>query len=194
MGAAPVGTRGKRRVSDSSELLPVTNDRNPDLPQRSGSFQAMVRAGNSVTAYLRTGRGDPVVLLRRAQHADALWGIVLGEVSQSFRAIVPEHAPPGAEFGPWFRAFLDGLGLGTVRVVSDAHFGRCCADAGLLDPDWLSMLVVLDDSDAMGRFAASLDPDVHPLVKIARVVSGDDVYGVVERTVAHLRERSSTVG
>jgi hypothetical protein len=154
----------------------------------------MVRAGNSVTAYLRTGRGDPVVLLRRAQHADALWGIALGEVSQSFRAIVPEHAPPGAEFGPWFRTFLDGLGLGAVRVVSDAHFGQCCADAGLLDPDWLSMLVVLDDSEAMTRHFASLDPDLHPQVRMAHVVSSDDVYDVVERTVAHLRGRSGAVG
>jgi len=165
----------------------VTYERTSDLPQRSGSFQAMVRAGDSVTSYLRTGKGEPVVLLRRTRHLEPLWGIVLAEVSHSFRAIVPEHAPDGEHFATWFRSFLDGLGLGAVRVVSDAHFGMCCVDAGVLDPDWLSVLVVLAESGEAQRLAHLLEANQAPAVTTALVLTDDaDAYGVAERALVHL--------
>jgi hypothetical protein len=137
--------------------MPVTNDRSSDIPQRSGSFQAMVRAGDSITAYLRTGKGNPVILLRRNGHADALWGLVLAEVGKGYRAIIPERAPHGAEFADWFRSFVDGLGLGAAGVVADAHFGACFSDVRLLDPDWLTTLVVVCDRDEADAVRAALD-------------------------------------
>jgi len=176
--------------------MPVTYDRSSDLPQRSGSFQAMVRAGNSVTSYLRTGRGDPVVLLRRPRHEDALWGVLLAEVSHTFRAIVPEHSPTGAEFGEWFRSFLDGLGLGAVGVVSDAHFSMCCLDANLLDPDWLSTLVVVDSAASCAEVAAifaSTDTAIAARVQVSAIPSDDvDQHDVAVRAVQQLRDRGGT--
>lgn len=155
----------------------------------------MVRAGNSVTSYLRTGRGDPVVLLRRPRHQDALWGVLLGEVSHTFRAIVPEHSPTGAEFGDWFRSFLDGLGLGAVGVVSDAHFGMCCLEANLLDPDWLSALVVVDDAGACADVTAALsstEPSISARVHVVAVAGTDaDDHDVALRAVRELRIRSN---
>lgn len=135
----------KHSVSKSNDNIGVTTDRISDIPQRSGSFQAMVRVGDAVTAYLRTGKGEPVIVLRRADAPDVLWAHVLAEVSSRFRAILPERAPEGAAFAPWFRSFLDGLGLGAVRVVADAHFGICCTQSGVHDPDWISMLVIVAD-------------------------------------------------
>ncbi len=177
----------------------MTYDRSSDLPKRSGSFQAMVRAGNSVTSYLRTGRGAPVVLLRRATHDDPLWGIVLAEVSHGFRAIVPEFAPTGDEFASWFRSFLDGLGLGAVFVVSDAHFGMCCIDAGLLDPDWLSALVVITDRAEGGRLSAALADRTDTVVGPGVVFTNDvdhavDHHDIALRAVQLLRKRSGAVG
>jgi hypothetical protein len=175
--------------------MTVTNDRTSDLPQRSGSFQAMVRAGDSVTAYLRTGKGEPVVLLRRAGHADALWGLLLAEVSSAFRAILPEQAPPGDSFASWFRSFLDGLGLGTVRVVADAHFGVRCAESGLLDPDWLTILVVVTDDvehsavrRAFEETIATNGPSNVPTTII--VNDGASWHAVAADTVARLRSRT----
>ncbi len=155
----------------------MTYDRYSDLPQRSGAFQAVVRAGDSVTAYLRMGRGQPVVLLRHAAHDEAIWGMVLSEVGQRHRAIVPEQAPDGADFPAWFALFLDGLGLGAVGVVSDAHFGMCCLDADVTHPDRITTLVILADADS----AASLS------TSSATMPSDDAMQGAVRSPVYVLR-------
>ena len=140
-----------------------------------------------------------MVLLRRATHDDPLWGVVLAEVSHGFRAIVPEYAPTGDEFASWFRSFLDGLGLGAVFVVSDAHFGMCCIDAGLLDPDWLSALVVLTDRAEGGNVSHALADRTETAVS-ADLIHTDgvdhalDPHEVALRAVQRLRERSGAVG
>lgn len=186
---------GKRTVSSTSEFRTVTYDRNSDLPQRSGSFQAMVRAGESVTAYLRTGKGEPVVLLRRTSNGDSIWGLLMGEVSNSFRVIVPERAPEGDDFAQWFRSFLDGLGLGTVRVVADAHFGARCAETGLLDPDWLTMLVVVsnaaEQATVTAAFAAYADAGVATTIL---TTDGEDPMHIASRTVQQLKVSSPAPG
>lgn len=175
----------------------MTYDRTSDLPQRSGSFQAMVRAGNSVTAYLRTGKGEPVVLLRRTGHDDALWAYLLAEVSNSFRAILPEQAPQGADFASWFPSFLDGLGLGAVRVVADAHFGVRCAETGLLDPDWLTVLVVVSNRDEHDRVSNALAAGVRaePAIPTTIVTSdADDPYAVAAHAVHLLKAAKTSTG
>ncbi len=147
------------------KLSLVTTNRTSDLPQRSGSFQAMVRAGDSMTSYLRSGRGEPVILLRRTRVDDAadaalhesLWGLVLGDVSSAYRAILPDHAPNGADFATWFRSFLDGLGLGAVRVVADASYALRCIESDLLCADWIVMLVVVTTAADHASVQAALD-------------------------------------
>jgi hypothetical protein len=134
----------------------VTYNQTPDIPQRSGSFQALVRAGNSVTAYVRTGKGETVLILRREGYAEQLWALVLEQVATGFRAILPEKVPDGAEFTLWFKSFLDGLGLGVVRVVADAHYGILCAESGLLDPELLTVLVVISHAAEYDAITRSL--------------------------------------
>ena len=185
----------KRTVSAGDEYWFVTNDRYSDLPQRSGSFQAMVRAGDSVTAYLRSGRGDPVVLLRRTDLADPVWGTILAEVAGRFRAILPEKVPEGDGFASWFRSFLDGLGLGTVRVVADAHYGMSCATTGMLDPDWLSSLVVVCPATDRDRVAAALQAAAEPLVSTAIIDSdGQDQDRVAADVLRLLTATASSTG
>lgn len=186
---------GKRAVSVAREVSSVTYDRISDLPQRSGSFQAMVRAGESVTAYLRTGKGEPVVLLRRASLADGLWGAVLNEVATAFRAILPERAPEGDDFASWFRSFVDGLGLGAVRVVADAHFGLRCAETGLLDPDWLTMLVVVANEEERSAVAAVLAglPDAQVATAIL-ITDGETPVTIATRTVQQLKDSHPSIG
>lgn len=185
----------KQGVSGADELWFVTNDQDSHLPQRSGSFQAMVRAGNSVTAYLRTGKGEPVILLRRAHHADALWGLILSEVSHSFRAIVPEHAPTGEEFATWFRSFLDGLGLTAISVVADAHFAIRCAQSGLLDAEWLTVLVVVSSIAERDVVAEALRTPAGETVNAAIVVDdAESPHAVATTAVNHLKSLRASLG
>jgi hypothetical protein len=176
------------------DLWFVTNDQDSHLPQRSGSFQAIVRAGNSITAYLRTGKGEPVILLRRATHADLLWGHVLAEVSHSFRAIVPEHAPVGDEFATWFRSFLDGLGLSAIRVVADAHFAIRCAESGLLDAEWLTVLVVVSSIAERDLVANALRAAGAPVATAIVVDEADNPLTVATTAVNHLRTLTTSPG
>ena len=171
----------------------VTYNQTSDLPQRSGSFQALVRAGNSVTAYVRTGKGEPVIILRRAGYAEQHWAVVLDQVATSYRAIVPEKAPEGSEFPAWFRSFLDGLGLGTVRVVADAHFGVRCTESGLLDPEMLTVLVVVSHAAEYDAITRSLARETVMRVP-ALIVSadGEDPQAVALLTVRQLQSRPQT--
>ena len=164
----------------------VTYNQTPDIPQRSGSFQALVRAGNSVTAYIRTGKGEPVIILRRAGYAEQLWALVLDQVATGFRAIVPESAPEGSEFAAWFRSFLDGLGLGTVRVVADAHYGVRCAESGLLDPEMLTVLVVISHAAEYDAISRSLARE--SVVRVPAIIVSADTNDPQEIALLTVRQ------
>jgi len=149
----------------------------------------MVRAGNSVTAYVRTGKGEPVLILRRPGYAEPLWALVLDQVATSYRAILPEKAPEGAEFAPWFRSFLDGLGLGIVRVVADAHYGVRCAESGLLDPELLTVLVVLSDAAEYDAITRSLARE--SVVRVPAIIVSTDTNDPQEIALLTVRQLQS---
>ena len=132
-------------------------------------------------------------VLRRAGQAERLWNLVLDEVANSYRAILPERAPEGAGFETWFRTFLDGLGLGTVRVVADAHFGVRCAESGLLDPEMLTVLVVVSHAAEYDAITRSLARETVMRVP-ALIVSadGEDPQAVALLTVRQLQSRPQT--
>lgn len=102
-----------------------------------------MRAGNAVVAYLRTGNGQPVLLLRRAGTDDALWAALLETTATRFRVILPESMPEVASFTEWFAAFHDGLGLGPVRVVADATYGLPVLRLTLLQGERIERVVML---------------------------------------------------
>ena len=107
----------------------MTYDKTAELP-RSGTFRAMVRAGDSVTAYLRTGNGKPVILLRTSAQHERLWAIMLDQLSLGFRVIVPEVAPDPLSLDEWFAAFHDGLGIGAVSLVVDDNYAAAATHLG----------------------------------------------------------------
>ena len=164
----------------------VTYNQTSDIPQRSGSFQAMVRAGNSVTSYVRTGKGEPVIILRRPGSAEPLWALVLDQVATSYRAILPDKAPEGAEFAIWFKSFLDGLGLGIVRVIADAHYGVLCAESGLLDPELLTVLVVISQAAEYDAITRSLARE--SVVRVPAIVVSADTSDPHETALLTVRQ------
>jgi hypothetical protein len=165
----------------------VTYDQSAELP-RSGAFRAVVRAGESVTAYLRTGNGKPVVLLRAADHPVRLWEQTLAQLSLGFRVIVPELAPDPATLSEWFAAFHDGLGIGAVCLVVDDSYAAAAIALTLGHGSRIERLVFVsrgaEADQQIGTIADHLSRELHPLLVIA---GSDPVDAVVERVAEFLR-------
>lgn len=148
----------------------VTYDKTADIP-RSGRFRAMVRAGESVTAYLRTGNGKPVILLRVADHHDRLWALTLEQLSLGHRVILPELAPDPSTLDDWFGAFHDGLGIGAASLVVDDNYAVPALRLALAHGSRVERLVFVSTrtsaSDQTGALQDSWGSDAHRLLVIA---------------------------
>lgn len=95
------------------------------LPQRSGTFRAVVHAGTAATAYLRIGTGRPVVCLRST--ATPAWDLLIARLSSAFCVLVPDLPATTPAAPDWLTSFLDGLGLTDAIVVAESP-------AGVVDP------------------------------------------------------------
>ena len=146
----------------------MSNDPSSALPQRSGTFRAVVQAGSTVTSYLRAGAGRPVVVLSRTAPDHAPTSALIETLRTAFRVMVPQLALEPAASMEWLAAFLDGLGLHQVGIIVDQAlapellgFAReepqrvdrivILADAGGTHPTWdgvtRPVLLVADDAD-----------------------------------------------
>lgn len=142
--------------------------------------------GDTVTAYLRAGAGRPVVLLRTVDGPDPLWGALMSGLTSHFRVIVPTAPPAHVEFGPWLRAFLDGLGLLQVGVVAEAAVAVCVLGFAMADPDRVSHLVLIssDGNGSANVDGALADPSRSaglPLLVVHPDSPGDDAAHTVRR-------------
>lgn len=180
-----------------------TSDRAADIPQRSGSFQAVVRAGDAVVAYLRTGAGKPVLLLRRADSDVLLWATLLERISEQFRVLLPESMPDEASFANWFAAFHDGLGLGPVRIVADSAYGVAVLRMALVHSDRVDRLViftnaagddvdgVLADGSAVAEHGLAAGVAGHPVLFVPKQA---ETHDVAIRVVKYLQGQSTPIG
>ena len=131
----------------------------------------MVRAGESVTAYLRTGNGKPVILLRIADHHDRLWALTLEHLSLGYRVILPEVAPDPATLDDWFAAFHDGLGIGAASLVVDDNYAVAATRLVLAHGSRIERLVFVSTNSSAGELVGSISDtwshESHPLLVIA---------------------------
>ncbi len=164
----------------------VTIDKASELP-RSGAFRAVVRAGESVTAYLRAGNGKPVVLLRGADHHVRLWEQALAQLSQRFRVIVPEMSPDPATLSEWFAAFHDGLGIGATSLVVDDNYAAAATRLALAHASRIERVVFVtrgaSADEQVGAIADSVSHESHALLVIT---GAEPVEVVTERIVEFL--------
>ena len=160
-----------------------------EAPPRSGRFRAMVRAGENVTAYLRTGNGKPVILLRIADHHDRLWALTLEHLSLGYRVILPEIAPDPASLDDWFAAFHDGLGIGAASLVVDDNYAVPATRLALAHGSRIERVVFVSTRSSTGEQVGALtnawSSESHPLLVIA---GQEPVDEVAKRIVAFLRE------
>ena len=122
-------------------------DQNSEIPTRTGSFRAAVRAGTTVTEYARAGSGQPLLLLLTdAVEADSFAGRVLAGVADHFRVIAPAQIPTKEDFATWLADFLDGLGLIQTSIVTEDRFGVPVLGFALLEPSRVDRLIILSDT------------------------------------------------
>lgn len=119
----------------------------PTVAPRSGTFHAIVRAGDSVTPYVRMGNGKPVLILRQSGRQSALWSMILTGLSTTNRVMMPEVSPELSTLAEWFAEFHDGLGIGPVRIVADERYGLSVLRLALLHGERVAQVVVLSSAD-----------------------------------------------
>ena len=91
-----------------------------EIPVRTGTFRAVVRAGATVTSYERTGHGDPVLLLVGPEEdiATPFWQAIKRAIGAQFRLVVPDPSPATGDLSGWLGNFLDGLGVEAASFVA----------------------------------------------------------------------------
>lgn len=149
-----------------------------ELPQRSGTFRAVVRVGATITEYLRSGRGRPVLMLRPPEPTGPLWDELLATTAGSLKVIVPEVMPQADDPAAWFAAFLDGLGLQQVAVVAHGVHASLTYDLAARDPERISRCILID-----GQGPPPRQPLTQPLLLLP---ADGDVADTVEAVVRFL--------
>jgi pimeloyl-ACP methyl ester carboxylesterase len=162
------------------QTIVVTNDSTPPrMPQpRSGTFHAIVRAGDSVTPYVRMGNGKPVLILRQSGRQSALWSMILTGLSTTNRVMMPEVSPELATLTEWFAQFHDGLGIGPVRIVADERYGLAVLRLALLHGERVARIVILSEADGASELDGTLSSatsETHPVLFMSHDRSADEV-------------------
>ena len=165
----------------------MSNDSSSDIPSRTGSFRAVVRVGDTVVEYSRSGAGRPVVLLGLPSGS----GLRIG-LAERFKLVVPETTPP-RDFSTWLGSFLDGLGLTQVDLVADG-FALSVVEFALQEPDRVNRIVLLSfrpgEQDAVD--AALAKRDGQPAHPICIVSPGRPQAAMVEEVVQFLLGSSAS--
>ncbi|MES2521100.1 MAG: hypothetical protein V4617_00275 [Gemmatimonadota bacterium] len=147
-------------------------------PPRSGTFHAVVRAGDSVTPYVRMGNGKPVLILRQSGRQSALWSMILTGLSTTNRVMMPEVSPELSTLAEWFEAFHDGLGIGSVRIVADERYAIAVLRLALLHSDRVGPVVVVSEPDGGAELDGTLadgTPGSHPVLFLTTATAAGDV-------------------
>jgi pimeloyl-ACP methyl ester carboxylesterase len=160
-----------------------------EIPVRTGTFRAVVRAGATVTSYERTGAGNPVLLLvgPDADIATPFWQAIRKAIGAQFRLVVPDPGPTSGDLSGWLGNFLDGLGVGAASFVADEEVGVAVIGFALLAPDRVSRLVLVsnDCPDVPDLDGAVGDQDsTHPLLVVRAAGDPEAVAASVVRFLA----------
>jgi len=127
-----------------------------DAARAATLVRARVVAAGTETGYLRTGSGRPILLLAGGA-SDEVVAALLAALRPRGRIVAPELpgacGVPGsngsgrpATFNSWLRAFLEGLGLGSVQVVADEQCASAVLDFAHEEPGRIERVLVLVDA------------------------------------------------
>ena len=167
-------------------------------PTHSAPTLAEVRAHDQVMRYHRAGAGRPMVVLRRAGEADALWPELDAELVSRYRVFTPELPADCADVAAWVGDFLEGLGLDRVVVVSAES---CCLSAlelALFNVSVVERLVLVpagavSETGLDGTLATTLAGVTVPLLVVRRGLAATVALPLLRNFLEH-DGRTAAVG
>jgi pimeloyl-ACP methyl ester carboxylesterase len=145
----------------------------PPPPSHPAGTLAEVRAHDHVMRYHRAGAGRPLVVLRGADDADALWPELDAELVSRHRVVTPELPADCGDVAAWVADFLEGVGLDRVVVVAAES---CCLSAlelTLFNASLVERLVLVpagavSETGLDGTLATTLAGVTVPLIVVRR--------------------------
>jgi pimeloyl-ACP methyl ester carboxylesterase len=93
--------------------------------------------------YRREGAGRPLVVLRTASGAGAVWPELDAQLAARFRVITPEIPAGCTDVARWLVGFLEGLGIDRVVLVATDACCLAAIELVLLDAAQIDRLVLL---------------------------------------------------
>jgi pimeloyl-ACP methyl ester carboxylesterase len=171
---------------------------NPSPLAHPAETLAEVRAHDQVMRYRRAGAGRPLVVLRGADEADALWPELDAELVSRFRVVTPDLPAECEDLAAWVTDFLEGLGLDRVAVLAA---DPCCLSAlelALLNAGQVERLVLVpagavSETGLDGTLATTLAGVSVPLIVVRRGLPADVALPLLRQFLS-LEARPSTVG
>jgi pimeloyl-ACP methyl ester carboxylesterase len=119
----------------------------PPMPPPDITHAIVVDKG-SETAYRRSGRGEPVLVL--ASSDSPVSSALFGALARNHLVVTPsacggeaEVATRGSSFAGWLRGFLDALGLSRISIVADETAGAAALGFALLEPFRVARVALL---------------------------------------------------
>ncbi|PYP79676.1 MAG: hypothetical protein DMD35_07550 [Gemmatimonadetes bacterium] len=151
-----------------------------------------MRAHDQVMRYRRAGVGRPLIVLRGADCACALWPELDAELVARFRVFTPELPVECQDVAAWVGDFLDGIGLHRVVVLAAEP---CCLSAlelALLDVDRVETLVlvpsgVVGETGLDGTLATTLAGVSVPLIVVGRGLPAEVALPLLRNFLSHDR-------
>jgi hypothetical protein len=151
---------------------------------------AEVRAHDQVMRYHRAGMGRPVVVLRGADDANALWPELDAELVSRFRVVTPELPAECEDVAAWVAGFLEGVGLDRVVVLAAES---CCLSAlelALFNAYLVERLVLIpagavSETGLDGTLATTLAGVPVPLIVVRRGLSAAVALPLLRNFLEH---------
>jgi pimeloyl-ACP methyl ester carboxylesterase len=147
---------------------------------------AEVRAHDRVMRYRREGAGRPLVVLRTASGAGAVWPELDAQLAARFRVITPEIPAGCTDVARWLVGFLEGLGIDRVVLVATDACCLAAIELVLLDAAQIDRLVLLPaglvgETGLDGTLATTLAGVSVPLLVVRRGLSASEALPLLSR-------------
>jgi hypothetical protein len=161
----------------------------PSDHARAHESWAEVRAHDTVMRYHRSGAGRAVLVLGSLSDGGPLWPALLETLRGGYRLIVPEPPLADAEIAPWLAAFLEGLGISTVRIVAAGRFCVPSLELALRESDQVARIALVAPGEGTpdagrGALETAMGRSVIPLLLLRGGHGADDAVSLIAHFLA----------
>lgn len=152
---------------------------------------AEVRVGDRVTRYVRRGSGLPVIIIGLNDESGPVCARLAAALLDGVRLIAPEPTVSPADFVPWLRGFVEGIGATSAAVIVGGIWWAAaaelqCGGAG----DFRALIIVPPDTTSEADFRAATEAHRNttvPTVWVRPEWTHDEALRRVEEIIGALR-------